>query len=165
MKAPVSPFGNEFVRLRMLTRDDLPMTLAWRNHDDVRRWFKTSAVLTMAQHASWFERYLESDNSHMFIVEHQGRPVGQVGIYDIDPAARCAEVGRFVAAPGESGRGYLKAAILLLQQWATATLGLQRLYLDVFDTNERAIGLYRACGFVETDTRAGLVTMSWASPC
>lgn len=160
MKAPVGEVAcGGGVRLRPLGHEDLPMTLAWRNRDDVRVRFKSSAPLTPAQHAGWFAAYLDKPGDHVFIVEHAGRPVGQAAIYAIDRAAGEAEVGRFVVAPGEGGKGYMRAAIAglagLARQW-----GLRRLYLEVFADNARAVHVYRSLGFTVERTEGGMLHMS-----
>ena len=51
------------VRLRMLTEDDLPMTLAWRNRDEVRQWFRQSAVIDLAKHTAWFRQLQLADDA------------------------------------------------------------------------------------------------------
>ncbi len=137
------------VRLRMLAEDDLPMTLAWRNRDEVRQWFRQSAVIDLAKHTAWFREQQLTDDALIFIVEdaHTGEAVGQVSIYHIDREIGEAEVGRFIAAPGASGKGYIRAAIIALAQFAFNELALARLYLEVIGNNDRAIRLYASVGF------------------
>ncbi len=137
------------VRLRLLTEDDLPMTLAWRNRDEVRRWFRQSAAIDLAKHTAWFRQLQLADDALVFIVEdnNNGEAVGQVSIYHIDRETGEAEVGRFIVAPGASGKGFIRAAIIALSQFAFHELALARLYLEVIGNNERAIRLYASVGF------------------
>jgi len=161
MKAPVGETDcGGGVRLRPLAREDLPMTLAWRNRDAVRIRFRSSSPLTPEQHAGWFEAYLGKPDDYVFIVERAGRPVGQAAIYAIDPDAGEAEVGRFVVAPGEEGKGHMRAAIAGLAALARSRWGLGRLYLEVFADNARAVRLYRSLGFVVDRTGGGMLHMS-----
>lgn len=148
------------VSLRPLRREDLPMTLAWRNRDDVRIRFKSSATIAPDQHARWFEAYIDKPGDHVFIVEHDGRAVGQVAVYAIDAGKGEAEIGRFVAAPGESGKGHIRAAISGLVALAGREWGLRRVYLEVFADNERAVRLYRSLGFTVDRTEDGMLHMS-----
>jgi len=161
VKAALDAIEGGTVRLRLLTAADLPMTLAWRNRDEVRRWFKFSDVLLPAQHREWFDRYAEEDGNYVWIVEEsaRGEPVGQVSLYRLDRHKREAEVGRFIAAPGHEGRGFMKAAILALKRWAFEALSLSRLYLEVFADNLRAIALYERCGFATVRSDARYLTM------
>jgi diamine N-acetyltransferase len=150
MSATTSTDVNATVRLRVLTEDDLAMTLAWRNRDEVRQWFLMSDVLTMEQHRAWFAKHQESSNAFMFIVEDVAtqRAVGQVSVYAIDRDIGEAEVGRFIAAPNESGKGFIRAAIQKLIEFAFVELNLKRVFLEVVADNTRAIRLYESLGFV-----------------
>ena len=141
------------VHLRLLTEDDLEMTLAWRNRDEVRRWFKHSDVVTLENHRAWFRQHQLVDDALMFIVENNEtrEPVGQVSIYAIDREIGEAEVGRFIAAPGASGKGFIRDAIEALVAFAFGELQLQRVFLEVFTDNTRAIRLYESLGFVHID--------------
>jgi len=149
------------VRLRLLAEDDLEMTLAWRNRDDVRRWFKQSDIISMESHRAWFTQHQLVDDSLMFVVEDSltGTPVGQVSIYAIDREAGEAEVGRFIAAPGVSGKGLIREAIAALVQFAFNELALQRVYLEVLSGNARAIRLYESIGFAKHDEHDGMALM------
>lgn len=160
MKPQVAPYRYNDVELRLLKRDDLPMTLAWRNRYDVRMWFNTSDIIGEDQHQIWFERYLDKTNDFVFIVEVDGRPVGQVSIYAIDAASGSAEIGRFIAAPGEDGKGYMRAAIAGLIELAKWHFKLNRIYLEVFEHNERAIGLYQKLGFQKNKASSNMLEFS-----
>lgn len=160
MKAVISPFQHGELKLRMLEFEDLPMTLAWRNRDDVRVWFKTSEIIDKDQHLNWFKQYVDKPNDYVFIVIADGKPVGQVAIYDISPETRAAEVGRFIAAPGETGKGYMRAAITALLDVARNQLGLLSVNLQVLAHNERAIRLYQRLGFKQDRTLDDMLVLS-----
>src|SRR5665213_1908803 len=110
MKPNLQPFGNATIQLRLITEADLDLTIGWRNREDVRRWFKNSQIITIEQHRAWFAQYAPRNDDFVFIVEALGRPVGQASVYGIEWEKGSAEVGRFIAAPGASGRGYIGMA-------------------------------------------------------
>ena len=149
------------VHLRLLVEDDLEMTLAWRNRDEVRRWFKQSDVISLESHRAWFIKHELVDDAFMFVVEENATnaPVGQVSIYAIDREVGEAEVGRFIAAPGISGQGYMRDAISALVHFAFSDLRLQRVYLEVLADNARAIRLYESLAFRKHGEHDGLVVM------
>jgi len=160
MKRPVQPFGNEVVRLRLLAEADLGMTMSWRNRDDVRTWFKNSQIITTDQHQAWFAQYSARDDDFLFVVEAQGRPVGQASVYGIDWRAGTAEVGRFLAAPEGTGRGYIGLACAELLRFCADTLHLKSVFLEVKEDNARAIGIYARNGFREEARAGGMIRMS-----
>ena len=81
---------------------------------------------------------------------------GQAAIYAIDVTEGSAEIGRFIAAPGEGGKGHMRAAITGLFVLARREWGLKRLRIEVLADNERALRLYRKLGFA-VDTRSDAV--------
>lgn len=156
-------FEREGIVLRPLAEIDLPLTLSWRNREGVRQRFLHSAVIAPEAHRAWFERYLcKADDIVLMACEpERGQPYGQVAIYDIKIATGLAEVGRFVVAPEEQGRGLMRKAITALMALAREELGLSTVFLEVLADNARAIALYSSLGFVETACRGAVIEMTF----
>ena len=159
MKPVEGPYETPALTLRPILEGDLETTLAWRNRDDARVWFKTTAQLSLDQHRSWFQRYVEKSDDLLFVVEVAGEVVGQVSVYDIDPESRSGEVGRFLVASGHGGRGYMRAAISALLELCAKTLALRYVFLEVKAANERAKRIYSSLGFTEEASTGDLVRM------
>ena len=159
MKPSIQAFGNAHVRLRLISETDLEMTRDWRNRDDVRVWFKNSNPITAEQHRSWYSQYAVRDDDFVFVVEAEGRPVGQASVYGIDRAEGSAEIGRFVAAPEARGRGYIGFACGELLRFSGEELNLKHLFLEVKENNERAIKIYVRHGFQEQARAEGMIRM------
>jgi len=144
----------ERVRLRPLAEADLPLTRAWRNRDEIRRWFRSSEPIGAAQHAAWWERYRNRDDDLVWIVEEKRevggvRPVGMVSLYAIAPARGEAEFGRLLLGePDAGGRGLATEATRLVAGLALGELGLRRVHLEVAAANAAAIAVYERSGFV-----------------
>lgn len=150
-KRPVAPLVNGRVRLRLLEEADLPMTLAWRNQDHIRKWFLTSDKISPAQHRAWFEQYRERDDDFVFVIEETEalkRPVGQASLYHVDWAAGRTEFGRLLIGDGEAaGLGLAKLATACLVDGALGNWGLREVYLECLASNVPALAVYDACGF------------------
>jgi RimJ/RimL family protein N-acetyltransferase len=138
---------------------DLETILEWRNRDAARVWFKTSGKVSLADHQAWFGRYLEKDDDLFFMIEAEGIPAGQCATYSIDRVNRSAEIGRFLAAPAQSGKGYIARGCMQLVNFGLQHLGLNYLFLEVLEQNARAADIYRRCGFVEEKRADGLIRM------
>lgn len=160
MKRNVVPFGNDVVRLRLIEEKDLETTLSWRNRDEVRIWFKTNGVISLENHRAWYRCYEEKDDDFLFVIEADNKLVGQASVYDIDWVSGRAEVGRFLAAPGEGGKGYISQACGQLVGFCAETLRIAYLFLEVFENNEKAIRVYKRNGFAEEQRHDGLIRMS-----
>lgn len=160
MKQRIEPFGDGAVTLRLIEERDLQTILDWRNRDEARVWFKTSGKLSFDSHKSWYERYLIRNDDFFFLIEAGGEPVGQCSIYDIDRAAGSAEIGRFLVAPEKAGYGYITRSCGELVRFGTRILDLAYLFLEVMEHNDKAITIYKRCGFTEEGRSGGLVRMS-----
>src|SRR5215831_3487205 len=99
MKRHIAPLETHGVRLRLLEERDLALTRAWRNQDEIRRWFLTSDPITAEQHQEWFRRYLERDDDFVFVIEETEVlrcAVGQASVYHVDWSKGRAEFGRLM---------------------------------------------------------------------
>ncbi len=164
-KRAVGPFQDDRVRLRLLTAADLPLTLAWRNRDDVRRWFIHSDPISPEQHQAWFDSYCLRDDDFVFIIEEcrrLQRPVGQVSLYHVDWEAKRAEFGRLmIGDPAARGQGLAREGTRLLLDVAVRSLRVEEIHLEVFAHNAPAIAVYEGCGFGRCGQRDDLLLMSW----
>jgi len=155
----------ERVRLRPLAEADLPLTRAWRNRDDIRRWFRTSDPIGAAQHAAWWERYRDRNDDLVWIIEETReaggvRPVGMISLYAIDSSRGEAEFGRLLLGePDAGGKGFATEATRLVTGFALGELGLRRVHLEVASANMAAIAVYERCGFVREGGDADWVIM------
>jgi RimJ/RimL family protein N-acetyltransferase len=166
-KRSILPFQNEQVRLRLLQAADLPLTLAWRNQDNIRKWFFHSDYIPPEQHATWYAQYAPRDDDFVFVIEAAAqhyRPVGQIALYHVDWAAQRAEFGRLLIGEQEAtGRGLARAATALLVDTALQAWGLKEIYLEVYANNAAARAVYARCGFHEVGVHDNIVRMSRAS--
>ena len=159
-KRRVEPIDGGRVRLRPLAEFDLPMTLAWRNNEHIRRWFINSDPLTEEQHRGWFARYAQRDDDFVFVIEETQellKPVGQIAVYNIDRALRRGEFGRMlVGEPEAAGRGLAKEATALLLAYAFGPLGLEEVEAYIKRDNAASLAVFRGLGFREVVERDGL---------
>lgn len=135
--------------LRPIEGADGPRVVAWRNEPHVMRGLFSYRPLALAEHEQWFQGYLARDEEILFIIEAaDGTAIGTIGLSNIDLRNRKAELGRMlIGDPSYLGRGYAKAATLLLLNYAFRELNLHRLYLEVLADNHAAVSLYRRCHF------------------
>ena len=162
-KRHIAPLVNGRVRLRLLDEADLPMTLAWRNQDHIRRWFFYSDVITADQHRRWYEQYRDRDDDFVFVIEDLDtlmRPVGQASLYNIDWAGRRGEFGRLlIGDPAAAGLGLAATATQMLVDQALSAWGLAELDLEVLQSNAPALAIYRRYGFIETGRKGDTIAM------
>lgn len=165
-KRHVLPIESRRIRLRLLQERDLPLTLAWRNQDHVRKWFFHSDVIAPDQHRAWYERYRDRDDDFVFVIEEvqaHYQPVGQLALYNIDWEEGEGEFGRLmIGEPDAAGKGLAREATTLLVDAALTDWGLRKVYLKVLADNAPALAVYRACGFGVNCRRENVVSMTKA---
>ena len=93
------------VALRPMTKEDMPLMVAWRNHPDSKKWFFSQLDLTLEDQIQWYEKTRNDPGERFFIIESdESEPLGTVSIYNIDPVRRSADYGRMLIAPDQRGR-------------------------------------------------------------
>lgn len=144
------------VKIRPLEAEDLDKTLIWRNDNDSRKWFKNDIILSWEMHQNWFNNYLSKDTDIVFAIESNtnAKLLGQVACYNINMHLKTAEVGRFLIDPQMRNKGYMHKAIQLLLKFCKEDLMVEFVYLEVLESNCRAINLYRKLGFSEVPSES-----------
>lgn len=141
----------ERVRLRPPAERDLPLFVRWLNDPDVRYWLALSdrPELTMEAEWEWYERMRGSESDVVWVIETEdGKPIGTVGLHNIDEANGRALLGIAVGEKACWGRGYGTQAIRQVLRYAFGELGLRRVELHTDEDNRRGIRCYEKCGFV-----------------
>ena len=149
------------VTLRPMTHADAPHLKRWANEPDFAwfQWGRRPGRFADDEAASKWMDYIAEHRGVVFVIEHQGRPVGQVNYRDLQPKGQSAEVGIGIGEPALWGKGLGREALGLLVKHLVDDLGVHRVSLSVLAYNDRAIASYKAAGFeVEGVERDGVMT-------
>lgn len=147
--------------LRPLLPDDEPRILKWRNHPDVARFMYRDTPISAEEHAAWFaSACADSDEAVHRIALLEGAPVGVSSLTQIDYANSQCEWGGYLAPDVFRGQGLGRQMLEAALSMAFVDLGMQRVFVEVITTNQRAHALYRAVGFELVETIHGRVIRS-----
>lgn len=139
----------ERTRLRAIERSDIPMFVRWFNDPELLRYL--AMYLPMSQAAAeeqWFEAQLNDSSGHVFVIETtDGVPIGNLGLVGIDSKNGQAGCGISICEKPYLNQGYGTDALCTLLDFAFREMNLHRIFLQVFDFNERAIRCYEKLGF------------------
>ena len=144
------------VILRRVEPDDYPHILRWQNDPVVFRWMDYTRPFSLEDIRESEHRAV--DEGHPFIVEAEGKPLGRIGLNNFRPRDRLASLYIFIGERDSWGNGYGRDALTTLLTYAFDTCNLRMVELWTLADNERAIRLYKSCGFVE---EARLRARSW----
>jgi diamine N-acetyltransferase len=144
------------VYLRPAERADLPLFVAWLSDARTTATLAIVAPLSLAQEEAWFERTVAAqgrDRWHFVICRQEDdRPVGVCGLDDLDLVNGSSPFGIFIGAEADRGQGYGSDATAAILRFAFESIRLERVWLDVYDFNTRAIDVYERAGFVHEGT-------------
>jgi len=151
---PILRSGSVF--LRPAERADLPLFVAWLGDARTTRTLALISPLSMAGEEHWFEDLVAhqgGDRWHFVVCRATDeRAVGAVDLHEIDMRNGSAGLGIVIGAPSDTGQGYGSDALRALVAFGFGELRLERIWLDVYDFNERARHVYERVGFVHEGT-------------
>jgi RimJ/RimL family protein N-acetyltransferase len=138
--------------LRAAEREDVPMLVAWRNDYRSGRFLTTRGPISVAFEERWFDRMTadQGGSAWFFIICRldDGRPIGTIGLFEVDLTNGSAGIGITIVEPRDQGLGLGTDAVEALLDFGFGRLRLERMWLDAYDFNARAIRSYEKAGFV-----------------
>lgn len=138
--------------LREYERDDLPYIMEWMNDESTLRHLSDMFLYPRSeeQALAWIEmcrKGFDHHDLHLVISDKPKRVfLGQIDLLKIQWVSRSATLG-IVLGPRAQGQGYGRDAIRTLLRFAFSSMNLNRIQLEVYERNERAIACYEHCGF------------------
>jgi RimJ/RimL family protein N-acetyltransferase len=143
----------ERVRLRGISRDDLPCLWAFNNDLAVELAGGGDPPLpqSLARLQAEFDQEAAKGgrDSTRFVIEVEGRCIGTCALFNANATAQTCELGIAIGDRDHWGRGYGRECVRLLLKYAFLYLNYRKVWLRVHAANGRAVRAYRACGFVE----------------
>lgn len=150
--------GN-LVYIRTLQHSDLPIIVTWKNDPELADLIKGWAIQTnLSIENRRFNKILDmGDSVRLLITIKDGTPIGLIAISDIDKTNKKASLGMFIGNKAFWNKGYGSDALKLMLKYCFRQLDFNRIGLEVFDYNLRAIQMYTKVGFkIEGTQRQGL---------
>ena len=146
----VPTLRGERVTLRPARPGDAEHLVRWANDADFawNQWGRGPGRFRDAEAArtQFIERFALPDGA-LFVIEHDGRPIGFANYRDTRAKPKSAEVGIGIGERALWSKGLGRDALRALVRHLVDDLGLHRITLLVMSYNDRAINSYRALGF------------------
>lgn len=142
----------KLVRLRAREPGDLERAYAWINDHEVTRHLTIRYPLSRVDEERWLRGIPTNSfaNGVALAVEtKEGAYIGNIDLREMRHEDRKAELAIMIGDKGYWSKGYGTDAILVLLRFAFHEMNLNRVWLTVHDSNERAVACYRKCGFRE----------------
>jgi RimJ/RimL family protein N-acetyltransferase len=146
-------YSGELVRLRALEMSDLDDILKFYNTLELRRFLGPPIVRSRKYMEQWLLKasiWRPFRNGHLFLAVEEketSKFLGIARLEDIMHPHNRAEVGISIYDPEKRNMGYGTDAMLVLLGIGFHILGLNSLYLDTMEDNDRSIQVYEKIGF------------------
>jgi RimJ/RimL family protein N-acetyltransferase len=143
----------KLVRLRPYEISDLDRVFAWINDAEVTEHLAARYPFSREQEEEWLRdaiRHTAPPEITLAIeTMAESRHIGTISLHQVQPANRKATLGIVIGEKDYWSRGYGTDAVQTLLRFAFDEINLNRVSLDVYADNPRAIACYVKCGFVE----------------
>ena len=142
----------EKVRLRAVRPDDVDLFQRYADDSELDRLAgETEYPYSAERERRRLEKELDEDkddDDRMLVIETLGgKFAGTIQLYGTDRRHRTAEMGLVLDNRKAWGKGYGSEALRLLLRFAFRELGYEKVNLQVYEFNTRAITLYEHLGF------------------
>ncbi len=136
------------MKLRILEKKDIPLMLEWMHDEESLQYFRFDTVhMTEEKAAAFIENSQTEENRHYAVAGDADEYLGTISLKQIDRDSGSAEYA-VVLRKCARGNGTAADAADALMRLAFGELGLNRIYLNVYRDNARAIRFYEKLGFV-----------------
>jgi len=135
--------------------EDAPAYWAWVNDPRVRCFLNRPFPVSVEEERQRVNSLLGAGDAVGFGIHtrEDGRLIGRTAIRGIHPVNRSGVFTIFIGDPGFWSRGYGSEATALTTVYAMEVLNLNRLELEVFAYNDRALRCYEKLGYQKEGTR------------
>jgi RimJ/RimL family protein N-acetyltransferase len=146
-----SVFDGKLVRLTVFDPEtDAELIARWSRDSEYSRLSDADPAYmwTSQQVKEWMEKQTEL---HHFTIRTlaEDKPIGDISLSGFSWIERQAWVGIGLGEREYWGKGYGTDAMQIVLRYAFQELNLNRVNLDVFEYNARAVKSYLKCGFIE----------------
>lgn len=135
--------------LRPILEKDIPLLIRWTNDPEIRQYMMTVFPVTENSEREWLVNLgKKSDKDIVLMIEVKGRPIGVMGVHNINWQNRTATTGTFIGEKILWGKGYGTDAKMTLLNYVFNTLGLRKVMSSVKSFNKRSLSYSLHCGYV-----------------
>jgi RimJ/RimL family protein N-acetyltransferase len=135
------------IGLRAVEKSDLTQLKEWRNNPDFRRHFREIRELNDVNQEHWFENLNRDSNSYFFSIVslETGKMIGAGGLLYINWIIKSADFSFYIGDTNEyvSNSERCIDAISGLLEYGFGTLGLNKVWMELFENDERKLKLFK----------------------
>jgi UDP-4-amino-4,6-dideoxy-N-acetyl-beta-L-altrosamine N-acetyltransferase len=114
----------------------------WRNHQDTSKYFIIDEI-DQKTHDNWLKTRIKDGLDQAFLIMNDDIAEGCIYLRNIDSKHKTAELGVFLRPQAPKDKKLGSIALYNILNHGFTNLGLEKIYLQVFDFNDKAFFLYK----------------------
>ncbi|EOR27639.1 acetyltransferase, ribosomal protein N-acetylase [Clostridium sartagoforme AAU1] len=147
-------YSGQLVKLRAYKEEDIEKATVYINDEEVKKLMDSAIPFPMTkwQEEEWVRsRKANTDFTYDFAIEDlkTGKYIGGCSINECDVKNRTCVVGIMIGDKEYWGKGYGSDALKVLIKFIFEEVNMNKIKLNVFSFNNRAIACYKKVGFKE----------------
>lgn len=143
---------SERLILRTVKLSDAPDYTRWFNDKEIIRFMSFQAMPTLKEETKRLEERLKSKTKSVFTVTLKNKNIGFVSVNTFS-SGNYAGVGGTIGEKDEWGNGYGREAFETVIDYLFKKMKMNRVQLEVYSDNARAIKVYKRIGFKKEGVR------------
>ncbi|HIP02249.1 MAG TPA: UDP-4-amino-4,6-dideoxy-N-acetyl-beta-L-altrosamine N-acetyltransferase [Campylobacterales bacterium] len=151
----------EFKNFSILSEQEQVEILDIRNLDYIREQMTTKKVITLDDHLEWLKRLLTKNDSYYFAVLLDSKIVGAVYVTDINKLNHTSYWGLYFSKKVNPLVSTFSTYYLF--EYIFKDLQINTLYLEVKNSNKKALSFDKSLGFKEYNNNSEYIYMSMTS--
>lgn len=137
---------NDAITLKPISLIDTDFILELRNNLEIADQFFSDAPVYDFEHNNWLKKRNNEDLDFIILDNHSQKRAGRIYLTNINFRHQKCEYG-IVLHPESRGKNIAYEASKLLIDYVFQNLPINKIYLEVFEGNLKAIKLYEKIGF------------------
>lgn len=138
------------IHIRKIDVQDVDVLYKWRNDVEIFRYlgggYRPVSKQVQNEIVCAMIKDFEEGKAYRYIICLNDKPIGFIGLYDINKWNGTCELGIYIGEKDEWGKGYAKRACLLIENLARE-IGLRKIKLFVVEDNIPAVEMYKKLSF------------------
>ncbi len=140
------------IALRPATPDEEGLTLAWRNHPDVRQYSGDGRPIARDDHHAWYSGVLADPDRALLVARYQGQPLAVVRFDDL--ASGGPEISLYVD-PAQHARGWGTEVLIASLRWLQTHHRVREIRARIHPDNGASQRAFRTAGFGQDAAEPG----------
>ena len=132
-----------FLKIR---EEHLEKIRLWRTSENVTKYLYTDPEITPEDQKRWYQRIAQDICRMDWVINVDGRDMGVVCLYDIDPANRRCFWSYYLGEQAARGKGIGKAVELNILNYVFERLNLHKLSCEVLEWNDLVVTIHQKYG-------------------